>query len=341
MRVESQSVSMTPVDPSIVTLGNNRQEGIIIDNVEQLQFPVESQLLVDDLVSSIPYSQYSEHLLDSQLTWATDNPTQEVRDQNIPLYHLNALHDQDMSLHQNFPHPVSFIDSSLSLIQPSKITQPRRRTYGRLHFITKPDKQGVSPPWTPHEFSQRRRILTFQALPLNDTIYVSCSPLAGPYHPTMLTLSCIHWPLNPPNEKKGEYSGKLVFTSVDIIALVEKLVKIRFNIQEKNRIRRNIEAYKPVTVKKDGATLKFFNQIMRYENPRPRSIEKDIKVFLWEDVTKALKKIMHQYCIDGEVPLGKNGEEVTKPRNEMPLRLDGILGDGANWNQARFDGQFM
>jgi len=43
---------------------------------------------------------------------------------------------------------------------------------------------------------------------------------------------------------------------------------------------------------------------MAYTQPKIRNIEKDIKVFAWSDITKALKKIVQKYHPDGGVQLG-------------------------------------
>jgi hypothetical protein len=91
---------------------------------------------------------------------------------------------------------------------------------------------------------------------------------------------------------------------VDIISLLEKLVDNVFTLQEKNRIRRNLEGYKPETIKKEGSTGLFFNQVMAYSDPKTRNIEKDIKVFLWSDLTKALRKIVQKYNVNGGIPIG-------------------------------------
>ena len=101
-----------------------------------------------------------------------------------------------------------------------------------------------------------------------------------------------------PNDSADRYHqilGKCIFTSVDIIILLERIVDTSFDVQEKNRIRRNLEGYHPVTIKKEGDTLPFFNQLMSYQEPKTRNIEKDIKVFKWEYITKAMKTIFTKY----------------------------------------------
>lgn len=85
-------------------------------------------------------------------------------------------------------------------------------------------------------------------------------------------------------------------TSVDAIYLLEALVGTRFTVEEKNRIRRNLEGFRPITVSKaKPGSEEFFKLIMSFPNPKPRNIEKDVKVFPWEILGQALKKIIGKY----------------------------------------------
>jgi hypothetical protein len=74
--------------------------------------------------------------------------------------------------------------------------------------------------------------------------------------------------------------------------LLEALVGIRFTVEEKNRIRRNLEGFKPVTISKlKPEFADFFALLMSFPNPKPRNIEKDVKVFPWRVLSPALKKM--------------------------------------------------
>lgn len=85
-------------------------------------------------------------------------------------------------------------------------------------------------------------------------------------------------------------------TSVDAIYLLEALIGVRFSVEEKNRIRRNLEGLKPDTVSKNKpATEDFFRLLMQLPKPKPRNIEKDVKVFKWMNFGDALKKIIGKY----------------------------------------------
>jgi hypothetical protein len=82
-------------------------------------------------------------------------------------------------------------------------------------------------------------------------------------------------------------------TSVDIIQLLEMIDGRTFEVEEKNRIRRNLEGLKPTTVAKHRFGCEdFFARIMEYPKPKPRNIEKDIKVFDWTSLPAALEKII-------------------------------------------------
>ena len=178
--------------------------------------------------------------------------------------------------------------------------------YGKINFLHKPDQLGDPNQWTYQERQDSRRIVAFSKSTRGDVISLDCFPLPShEYKEGMTTISCIRWIPSPPGEIQHKYAGKCVFTSVDIILLIEKLVGYGFQVQEKNRIRRNLEGFHPETVRKEGTTHRFFNQVMSYAQPKTRNIEKDIKVFLWSDITRSLRKIVQKYHNKGRIPLGR------------------------------------
>ena len=185
------------------------------------------------------------------------------------------------------------------------------QSYGKMTFVhSKPDQLGDLSQWTLQECQENRRIVAFHKIARGDVIQLDCFPVpAQEYKENMITISCIRWIPSPPHELNHKLAGKCVFTSVDIILLLERLTRDNgqplFSVQEKNRIRRNLEGYHPETVKKEGVTLRFFNQVMSYAQPKTRNIEKDIKVFLWSDITKALRKIVQKYTPNGSISLGR------------------------------------
>lgn len=103
---------------------------------------------------------------------------------------------------------------------------------------------------------------------------------------TSLVVSCIYW------RDRNDY----FITSVDCIYLLEGLIGVQFTVEEKNRIRRNLEGFRPLTVSKcKPECAEFFKLIMGFPHPKPRNIEKDVKVFSWKTLPHALRKIIRKY----------------------------------------------
>ncbi|CEP15094.1 hypothetical protein [Parasitella parasitica] len=101
-----------------------------------------------------------------------------------------------------------------------------------------------------------------------------------------LVISCIYW------KERNDY----YITSVDCIYLLEGLIGVQFTVEEKNRIRRNLEGFRPLTVSKcKPECADFFRLIMSFPHPKPRNIEKDVKVFAWKSLPSALTKIIRKY----------------------------------------------
>jgi len=145
--------------------------------------------------------------------------------------------------------------------------------------------------WTSEEREARRRLVEFNRVQSGSIVTTSFKPVSPDDRTSNnACVSCIYW------EERDEY----FVTSVDTIALLEALVAVRFTVEEKNRIRRNLEGFKPLTVSKlKEDTDSFFKLIMSFPNPKPRNIEKDVKVFPWSILEPSLKKIFGKYvsCI--------------------------------------------
>ncbi|KAJ9636766.1 hypothetical protein H2199_007760 [Coniosporium tulheliwenetii] len=141
--------------------------------------------------------------------------------------------------------------------------------------------------WSPDEWDAKRRLVQFRRDQSGSTITTSFEAVSPETRaPNSICISCIWW-----EEKQECY-----VTSVDTIYLLESLVAVRFTVEEKNRIRRNLEGFRPLTVSKAKAGSEpFFKIIMGFSNPKPRNIEKDVKVFPWKMLPLALKKIISKY----------------------------------------------
>ncbi|KAG9199147.1 hypothetical protein G6514_008976 [Epicoccum nigrum] len=149
------------------------------------------------------------------------------------------------------------------------------------------DLDKMSEDWSQEERDAKRRLVQFERTQSGSTISATFAPVTPEARPTRsICVSCIWW------EEKDEH----YITSVDTIYLLEQLVNVRFTVEEKNRIRRNLEGFRPLTVSKAKADSEdFFKVIMGFPTPKPRNIEKDVKVFAWKVLSHALKKIISKY----------------------------------------------
>ena len=149
------------------------------------------------------------------------------------------------------------------------------------------DLDSMAEGWSLEEWDAKRRLIQFTRRQNGSTIHTDFKAVAPEdRQPNSICISCIWW-----EEKKDCY-----VTSVDTIFLLESLVAVRFTVEEKNRIRRNLEGFRPLTVSKSKTdSEEFFKIIMGFPSPKPRNIEKDVKVFPWNILAHALKKIIGKY----------------------------------------------
>lgn len=150
------------------------------------------------------------------------------------------------------------------------------------------DLSEMADKWTEHEWEAKRRLVQFSRSQSGSVITATFEAVTPETRaPNSICVSCIWW-----EEKQMCY-----VTSVDTIQLLEALVAVRFTVEEKNRIRRNLEGFRPATVSKTKQdSEEFFKLIMGFPSPKPRNIEKDVKVFPWRILVVALKKIISKYA---------------------------------------------
>ena len=132
-----------------------------------------------------------------------------------------------------------------------------------------------------------RRLIRFGRNQSGNKLLVSCEVIPQEaYDENDIVISCVY----------RQETRNCWFTSVDVIYLLERLVGGPFTVEEKNRIRRNLEGLKPTTVSKTrGGFEMFFQRIMDFPPPKPRNIEKDVKVFPWTVLALAIEKIVSKY----------------------------------------------
>ncbi|KAI5118068.1 hypothetical protein M0805_006331 [Coniferiporia weirii] len=143
--------------------------------------------------------------------------------------------------------------------------------------------------WSALELEMGRRLIRFKREQANNKLLVSCEVISQEaYDEDDIVISCVY----------RQETSNCWFTSVDVIYLLERLVGSPFSVEEKNRIRRNLEGLKPTTVSKHKPGYEtFFQRIMDFPPPRPRNIEKDVKVFPWSVLCQALDKIISKYSV--------------------------------------------
>lgn len=158
--------------------------------------------------------------------------------------------------------------------------------------------------WAPEEWDNRRRLVQFwreqNGVEIRCTFDTVSQGERISTNSGHIVVSCIYW---------AERNDCFI-TSVDCIHLLESIMDIRFSVEEKNRVRRNLEGFRPLTVSKCKAeSADFFKLIMGFPNPKPRNIEKDVKVFPWKTLPYALKKIVTKYTASSYNGTGNHSQQ--------------------------------
>lgn len=180
---------------------------------------------------------------------------------------------------------------SISHIPPTSVAnyQPYPGLVSRIQLEIDGNLDLMSKSWTKEEWDTNRRLIQFYPEQFNNNT-IKCHFQIIDTTPSntkpRTIVSCIYW------KERNDF----FITSVDCIYLLESLMCTKFNVEEKNRIRRNLEGFRPLTVSKcKEESAEFFKLIMSFPNPKPRNIEKDLKVFPWKTLPYALKKIITKY----------------------------------------------
>ncbi|KAI8970006.1 hypothetical protein BDF20DRAFT_838414 [Mycotypha africana] len=182
--------------------------------------------------------------------------------------------------------------------------QPYPGLISRANLKIMGDLDSMAKSWSNEEWEHRRRLVQFWREQNGNEIRCTFEPVAqGDRISTSngnIIVSCIYW---------AERNDCFI-TSVDCIHLLESLMDIRFSVEEKNRVRRNLEGFRPLTVSKcKPDSAEFFKLIMSFPNPKPRNIEKDVKVFPWKTLPYALKKIVTKYTASSYNAIGSHTQQ--------------------------------
>ena len=139
---------------------------------------------------------------------------------------------------------------------PSAIPTNFSRLTNKANLKFEGDLSLMALGWSHDEWLVKRRLVQFFRQQDGNTIAASFRPVAlQDIAPNSIVISCIF------REDKNE----CFVTSVDTIYLLEALVAVRFTVEEKNRIRRNLEGFKPITVSKSKLDSEaFFKLIMGF-----------------------------------------------------------------------------
>jgi hypothetical protein len=148
--------------------------------------------------------------------------------------------------------------------------------------------------WTEEELGIGRRLAKFATVREGNNFILSCEIIRQEaYDPEDVVISCIYY--------KG--TDEYYVTSVDILYLFENVADEALGTSEKTRLRRNIQSFLPTRVEKaDREYGELYTQIMKFPPPKPRTIEKKIKVFRWVLLEDILSKIASKYV--SVAPLG-------------------------------------
>ena len=253
--------------------------------------------------STIDCAMTSQSLMKPPLSqtssWTSSYATGYQPSRNLQLNAVPSLRVSSISA-PGLANPT-LVRSTTLAPQPSPSVSARSSSEGSFNPYTlysnravleiRGDLNAMQENWTLEERAAKRRIVRFWREQNGTTLSAYFKPVRADEQPLPnetyeSRISCIYW------EERDEY----YVTSVDTISLLESLVAGKFGVDEKNRIRRNLEGYKPCTISKaKPESESFFKLIMGFSCPKPRNIEKDVKAFSWPILEQALKKIISKY----------------------------------------------
>jgi hypothetical protein len=192
----------------------------------------------------------------------------------------------DEKLANKAPFSVPEHDDS---IHPSDDLPP---DYERLCLSIEGDLDLMEKDWKPSEENAGRRLVRFSRKQLGSLVELSFATHApcNPHREKLeVVISCISLP---------DHEGLWV-TSFDIVRLATYVLQIPLNTEMKNRARRNMASVDCKTllrvIPNEHSKTEAFTTIMEFEDPKPRSIEKSIKIYKWNVLEMCLSKILQRF----------------------------------------------
>jgi hypothetical protein len=172
---------------------------------------------------------------------------------------------------------------------PRRSSSNEQGSYDKVLLDFEADLAGLGKNLSVEEKRRRRRLIKFYCERKGNTIYISSTPITEDHYQQEsespgVIISCI-W---------REDVRETCFTSCDLIRLLEYLVQDRFHADERSRVRRNVEHLRPITVSKTRMS-RLFSTIMNLPSPKPRNIEKDVKIFKWDRLVESLNSAISKY----------------------------------------------
>lgn len=187
--------------------------------------------------------------------------------------------------------------------------------YKRMELIINGDLGSMADNWTAEEQKVGRRLVRFERHRFGSVVELTfkMQPLKSLSEGEMMPdiISCVEWP----QDRRGHF-----VTSFDILKLVEYVLEISMNTEVKNRARRNMASIASQTLARAGMELDsaddldedVFTMVMGFDDPKPRSIEKSIKVYDWYDLADCLSRILSRFV------------SVCLPKSCIPVMLNTV-----------------
>jgi hypothetical protein len=164
--------------------------------------------------------------------------------------------------------------------------------YHRLCLRVVGELDEIMDDWKALEKKAGRRLVRFWREQSGSLVNLSfaAQPPLDPYNEkSQMVISCIRLP-----DREG-----LWVTSFDIVRLAEYILHLPLNTDMKNRARRNMASVECKTllrvVAHEHSKLEGFTVVMQFEDPKPRSIEKSIKIYKWDVLQTCLSKILQRF----------------------------------------------